>query len=277
MNKFDFKDYVDYESISKSWEYLGDVSDKLYYFKDPIIRNDYLNNDSNCFWLNLSDGIYFFKERGSKEIFFNELLGEKISLFLGLDSVHYELAHIIINNTSKYGLLSKWARKEKKEYFCLSQIIPKEPDYLNKPLEFLNQLERVYKNQPIVNQIRDFLAREYYTMDYDRLIEEIIIEIDYKIVSLGYLSDYENEFLTFKRPLGIPFYYKIDGDDLNFKKHLLKDERLQLSLKKAMSIPLLDLVQELKSLIYVTDYDLQYTKFWQERQTESLKKILSIK
>ncbi|MBE6146698.1 MAG: hypothetical protein E7168_00020 [Firmicutes bacterium] len=206
--------------------------------KNPIEINDSLipfpkrsNEDiiDNGLWFEKNGTLYYFKVPKYDSYFLNELVGEKISSYFEVPTVHYQLAKLEIDNQILYGLISPYSRKQDKHYLTLYQWAVQEGwiprIYSDNFIEFLNQK---FPNEPITHQIKRLLAREFYSQELDRNDDELIVEISDNI-SLAPLVDYE---------------YELDGSEPIQSISLPGIQRINPGLRYERSVILLD--QELK-------------------------------
>lgn len=245
---------------------LGNLKEKLVNINDDLIEEDKKSNDStqSGYWLNLDDSIYYLKVAPFTQGYINELLGEKISLEFGLETVHNQLATGIIKHQGKetkiYGLLSKWARKPDYDYHILKNVIYKNikrklPDSSN--LSILEYIDETYKNQPICGQMRSFITREFFTQETDRLDNELLIATKDKKVELGFLSDYEFEWLETSSRYSLYGMLNLDTSDEQTIQQIQQDQFFQAAFTKALEIDVVYLLEQIQEehKIRLIDYD----------------------
>ncbi len=212
--------------ITENWVDLGNVTDCVYSFEDEIIPSDKINNRT-ILWLKLDGQVYAFKRRLDERLIINELLGEKVSEYFGIDTVHHELATCFLNGKRTFGLISPMARKENASYtFFWKELANKTEICANSNItEILSKTDEVFKGEPICEEIRSLIVRDFFTNEFDRVTSEILIEKGDSI-HLGYLCDYEVEF------------------DLPFEAYTW-DENCVLSLNSELLIPFIQCDSEL--------------------------------
>lgn len=248
---------------------LGHLEDKFINIKSSLIENSKKENNrlKNGYWIMIEDEIYYFKVPGFTQGYINELLGEKISSEFNLETVHYQLAEGIININGKevvvYGLLSKWARKKDYSYQMLKDIIynknskinPKSFDSSN--LSLLNQIDEVYQGQPICEQLRAFVTREFFTQEKDRIESEILLATKNDQTELSFLSDYEYEWLDVRSQYSLFRLLKLDLNNPQVISQVQKDPFFQTSFAKALEINVMHLLEQIKEdhKIRLIDYD----------------------
>lgn len=233
-------------------------------------------------WLQREDGIYYFKSVKNMFLTLNDLLGVKITEYFGLPSVHYEVAKGNYNGQEVFGLLSKYERKEGYYYQNLEDIVYGENSKLNSihnpsNLSILEILDEVYKGQPLSEQLKTLIVRDFVTNETDRKMGEIHIHEINGITSIDKIYDYEVEWNLLGEDTGetsikeedIGLEYKICGL-LNLTEadyeYLRKDPVMQKALVKFMDLEisaLLNMVEtETPMLITSGDYEFysQYAK-----------------
>lgn len=148
-------------------------------------------------WHKLDGKWYFYKGDGCEFHFVNELLGEVISEYFGLDTVHYKVAFLqIAGKEPEYGLVS--------ENFC-------SPDYLyTRTWDYnlgrgdifdLNRITAICNSKEearyLISDMKKFFIRDFYTSQGDRSGNNFLFK-QRKDGSEGKrlapLYDYENSF-----------------------------------------------------------------------------------
>lgn len=266
---------------------LGNLEARLVDIKDNLIDNNKKSNKSlrSGYWINLDNEIYYFKIPHFTQGYINELLGEKISLEFGLDTIHNQLAEGIVKVNGKevkiYGLLSKWARKPDYNYQSLKDIIygtnpqikPNTFDSSN--LSILKSIDQVYKDQPICKQFRGFITRDFFTQETDRVENEILIAKKDNKIELGFLSDYEYEWQNLSSKYQFFKYLKLDLSDQQTISEIKQDPFFQEAFTKALEINVIYLLEQIKEehKIKLIDYDKNYYK----EKEEQIKQLIRSK
>jgi hypothetical protein len=240
---------------------------------DPLISIDKQSNQnviSDGCWVQIENELYYFKVPSTNLDYLKELLGEKVSKYFELSSVHYNLAEATYkkNNTSYhvYGLLSKWARTVSSQYTTLENLINYDcqlKDFPYEDLDLLDIIDSLFPNQPILKEIRFFLVREFISHQIDRQPSEILIETNNDKVNLGYLLDYEREWnsrLTYEYHL--PNYFYFNPENKKVLSKIRNDDFMQEALIKAMNINILKILEEIEEehKIRLINYDKDYFK-----------------
>lgn len=253
---------------------LGQLEDRLVTLKDNLIEKNKRSNNSllSGYWIMLDNELYYFKISPFTQGYINELLGEKISLEFGLETIHNQLASGIIKTNGKeveiYGLLSKWARKSDYSYHLLKYVVnkklllntvqnkgPKSFDSSN--LSILECIDQMYPGQPICEQIRNFITRDFFTQEKDRLESELLIATKDDKTELGFLSDYEYEWLDINDKYFLSGFLFLDLSNQQTICQIQQDPFFQASFTKALEINVMYLLEQIKEeyKIRLIDYD----------------------
>lgn len=248
---------------------LGHLENKLVEIECNLIEENKKSNSSlkSGYWIQLNGGIYYFKVPTFTQGYLNELLGEKISLEFGLESVHYQLAEAIIYingiETKVYGLLSKLAIKPGYSYQKLKNIICDETSKTvsmlldSSNLSILSHIDSIYQGQPICRQMRLLIAREFFTQEVDRIESEILLATKDNQTELGYLTDYEYEWLDIKSQYSLLGLLKLDLADSEIIGTIKQDSFFQEAFIKSLQINVPKLLEQIieKHKIRLISYD----------------------
>jgi len=244
------------KNIAEEWIELGNLEKQRIYFNDKIISEDKREKGniyvSGC-WLERQNQIYYFKTRQKnllRQFILHELLGEKVSEFFGLQTVHYRLASGVIKGKEVIGLLSKWEREETSKYINLQNFLNRNSFQVFKDLEVLDRVREDYGNSPLFLEMIAFFVREYFTNETDRIASEILIEKKEREVHLGYLCDYESEF---ENPNDyntnyVPGLYSLNLRSNDMINKIKKEKKLLLEFEKALTISLKDMLEEIEQI-----------------------------
>lgn len=263
---------------------LGNLKNILIDLKDNIIDKDKRSNNSlqSGYWISLDGEIYYFKIPPFTQSYINELLGEKISLEFGLETVHNQLATGIIKRYGEevkiYGLLSKWARKKDYNYNILKNVLINNRDvnlFDSSNLSILDFIDQIYKNQAICKQIRYFITREFLTQETDRLQSELLIATKGNNTELGFLTDYEFEFMKYSSQYSLSGLLRLDLSESLTLNKIKTDLFFQEAFTKALEIDITYLLDKMteEHKIRLIDYDKNNYK---EHETQ-MKKIIRSK
>lgn len=274
------------KSISKNWRNLGKLEEKQIIFQDKIIpphkrNNRHLKRDG--LWIEEKNQKYYFKTREKdsyRSLIIHELVGEKVSEYFGLDTVHFELSTGTIRGKKVYGLLSKWARKEDKKYYMLGDFLNEQHAWNIDGFNILKAIDTTCKNEPIEKEIRALLAREFFTNEHDRQNSEILVEKGPDSIHLGYLSDYEMEFEenNIESSVRLPYFSEIDLQSMKTREIITKDKLLLLQFKKALAISLKEIITEIEDThkLRITKKEKQSLLDYESRRKEEISSNLKI-
>ena len=230
----------------------------------PPLKRDNYNHRVSGYWLKRENKIYYFKVPIFEHQILKELVGEKITLYFGLPSVHYQLAKLKIEDQTVYGLLSQYTRQKDKEYMLLKDWAVKEGWEQENFLRFLNE---GYGDQPLLEEYKKLLVRELYTQEEDRQDDELIVEIDQGKVRLSPLVDYEEEFILKRKldPVKIPGIQTFDIEDISTLLAVKLDKSFEHYFGQVKKLRINKLFTELKGELnlklhpvdrkYYQDYD----------------------
>lgn len=238
-------------------------------------------------WHKIDGKWYFYKSDGYDFHFANELLGEVISEYFGLDTVHYKVALLkVAGKKPEYGLVS--------ENFCSPNYIYTRTWDYNLSSGNIFELDRLNEicNSPeefnsLLSDMKKFIIRDFYTSQLDRSGNNFLF-MQKKDGSEGKrlapLYDYENSFessspeiyrnqilyLNMKNP-DLPNFFK---KDLEYQENLYKIRDADIN--KFMKI-----VEERHSILIPNDLKEFYRKKDKEKKdiikTNRLVKVLKPK
>ena len=141
-------------------------------------------------WYKIGDDWYFFKEI-SMDWIIHELLGEIISKYFNIDTIHYKL----VKYNNEYGVLSKNFCDSNYKYKTLVDYdLPR----VSKKLEIFDSIKKICKDnieyQNLIDTIKRIIIRDYYVSEYDRCYQNFMFKEDENI-TFAPLYDYERSFI----------------------------------------------------------------------------------
>lgn len=148
-------------------------------------------------WYEIDGSWYYFKAFNNypdpTSNFINELIGEYLSLYLDIPSVHYKIGKA----DDKYGLLSLYFRDKKNRYIDPRNI----GLYANyNDLSNLENIISCCKNEnnfkEVVNELSKMIAIDLYMGQTDRTSNNFVFQKNKDGLHLAPLYDFENSFLT---------------------------------------------------------------------------------
>ncbi len=199
-------------------------------------------------WHKIGDEWYFYKSDDYDFHFINELLGEIISEYFGVDTVHYSVAKLCVSGKEQYGLLSK--------NFCDKKYTYKTVwDYgltRRSNLSILGDIRGICGSDSeyllLLKDLKKFFIRDFYTSQLDRTGANFMFRVGSEGIRLAPLYDYENSFESIS-----PEWYRNQIVDLRLKDEetraiLRSDDDFQELLHSLMRISMKDFLQIVKSL-----------------------------
>ncbi len=191
---------------------------------------------------------WIFKDKGP-EYCLNELLGETISKYFELPTVHPQIAFLNNYSDDSLGVLIKIFFQSDCTYFYIDNFPQVDIQFYHHNLENLNYLSTYYKEtldddipltpeniKELKNSLKKMIVRDYFANQQDRSIENFMFQEKDGYVSLAPLYDHEFSFGNY--PYGNSFFNlalfdpkvrKIIKDDDEFKKLICKGMALNIS------------------------------------------------
>lgn len=224
-------------------------------------------------WHKIDGEWYFYKSDGYDVHFVNELLGEVISEFFGLDTVHYNVAKLSVQGMKdEYGLVSK--------NFCDAKYTYKRVwDYGLPPRNDLSVLENVRsicqseeEYLLLLDDLKKFFIRDFYTSQLDRSGNNFLFKITPNGIRLAPLYDYENSFESIKPQIYRNQIAQIDIEDSEIQSLLKNDLKFQELLHLIMQADMLSFIDEVEDRhkILVSSDDKEYYK----KSDEEIKQLI---
>lgn len=228
-------------------------------------------------WHKIDGEWYFYKSDGYDFHFVNELLGEIISEFFGLDTIHYKVAKLSVEGMEdEYGLVSK--------NFCNIKYTYKRCwDFGFEPRRDLSILKNI-KNichseeeyQLLLNDLKKFFIRDFYTSQLDRSGNNFLFKITPEGIRLAPLYDYENSFESIDQQIYRNQIAEINIANRETQILLKNDIKFQELLHLIMQADMLSFINEVEDRhkVLVPSDDKEYYK---KRDTKIKKLILENK
>lgn len=237
-------------------------------------------------WHKIDGKWYFYKSDGYDFHFVNELLGEVISEYFGLDTVHYQVAKRIVEGKEEYGLVS--------ENFCSTDYLyTRTLDYnleggnihsLDKLIEICKSSEEF---KLLLSDMKKFVIRDFYTSQLDRSGNNFLFK-EKKDRSEGKrlapLYDYENSFESISPEIYRNQILRVNMKDPELPKFFKKDSEYQESLSRIRDVnidKLIKAVEERHNILIPSDMKEYYRKSDKEKKdiikTNRLVKVLKPK
>lgn len=215
-------------------------------------------------WHKIDGEWFFYKSNGSNFHFINELLGEVITNFFGLDTIHYKIAKLNVEgNKGEYGLISK--------NFCeIGNTYKTVWDYgfaPRKDLCVLENIRNICQSEKeyllLLEDLKKFFIRDFYVSQSDRTGNNFLFKITSDGIRLAPLYDYEYSFESIK-----PHIYRNQIAQVNitnsetqslFRKDLKFQELLYLIMRADMQ-SFINEVEDKHKILVPSEYKELYKK-----------------
>ena len=142
---------------------------------------------NGAWFKNDNEEAYYLKRRGFLAIILNELIGEYLSKYMGVDTVEYDLAY---EDDNIVGLFSKNFRKPNVDYIYSQYLTEEEKKFIFRVISrrAKTDIAKDYKKQ-----YTDYLMRNFYANQWDKVFNTLCYR-DNGLVYLSTLFDYESSF-----------------------------------------------------------------------------------
>lgn len=222
-------------------------------------------------WHKIDGKWYFYKSDGYDFHFVNELLGEVISEYFGLDTVHYQVAKRIVGGKEEYGLVS--------ENFCSTDYLyTRTWDYNLESgnIHRLDELIEICKSPEefklLLSDMKKFVIRDFYTSQLDRSGNNFLFK-EKKDKSEGKrlapLYDYENSFESISPEIYSNQILRVNMKDTELPKFFKKDPEYQENLSRirdANMDELMKIVEERHNILIPSDMKDYYRESDKEKK-----------
>ena len=157
-------------------------------------------------WHKIDGKYYYFKPRRDDFDFFNELIGEFISMYFDLDTVHYKIAKLSIQGEKdQYGIISEnfcekeYTYKSLRNYISeIDKLLIYEPIY-----NLLDQIKSICKTDEefelLQDDLKKLIIRHYYNTQRDGGNgQNIMLKKNQNGIRLATLYDYEDAYFNYE-------------------------------------------------------------------------------
>lgn len=228
-------------------------------------------------WHKIDGEWYFYKSDGYDFHFVNELLGEIISEFFGLDTIHYKVAKLSVEGMKdEYGLVSK--------NFCdINYTYKRVWDYGFAPrrdLSILENIRSICQSEEeyllLLEDLKKFFIRDFYASQLDRTGNNFLFKITPEGIRLAPLYDYENSFESIDQQIYRNQIAEINIANRETQSLLKNDIKFQELLHLIMQADMLSFINEVEDRhkVLVPSDNKEYYK---KRDTEIKRLILENK
>lgn len=200
-------------------------------------------------WHKVDDEWYYYKNP-HEDAFYKELLGEVISEYFDLDTVHYKIAKLIVEGKDdSYGIASKNFYDRNMEYTHLN--MPKcGLDYFNKSFEVLDKI-RVLCNSDkefmlLQNDFKKMIIRDFYSFERDRRIANFLFCETPNGLRLAPLYDYGWSYIDSNDFRTLQDYLDFDLNSSEIRDGLRNDAKFQELLNTLMDADISSFIEKVE-------------------------------
>jgi len=262
--KFNTEDVTKFDEIAKSIHEKTGVPQELIYTAPYFF---FIDN-----WHEINGKWYFFKSDGYDFHFINELLGEVISEYFDLETVHYMVAKLCIKDKpEKLGLAS--------ENFCDPDSTYKRCwDFNLDPqnnFSVLGQLRPLCADHSnylaLLKDMKKFFIRDFYASQLDRTGNNFLFKITNGVIRLAPLYDYENSFEATSPEIYRNQIVSFDITNKNTQRLLKNDLKFQELLNKLIDANILEFLAKIEDKHQIiVPYRIKKYYFYYECQIKKL-------
>lgn len=230
-------------------------------------------------WFYINNKWYYYKNflqyQNSDEHFLNELIGEFLATFLGLNTINYQIGCTLnCEKEMEYGLLSENFRQKRKKYIVPTDL------YLEVNCTQLNNLinlkhycksNEMYKK--LLLQLLKMITLDIYMNQQDRTKNNFLFEKEKNGIILAPLYDYEKSLTITSSTTDSPQYSScIFGIDMSNYNELVKYPELQNLLQIITTLDINDILDIISNKYKIKIPILQRKKYTEI--TEKRKKLI---
>ena len=181
--------------------------------RDTGINKDYIyssiNNSYLSHWHKIDDEWFYFKCANDYYHLIRELIGEVISEYYGLDTVHYKLVKLQTKKDEKYGIISK-------NFYENDYNYKRVWDYginLRRGFSVFEELWMMCPNLENYSylsfDLKRLMIRDFYSSEVDRMAYNFLLKVKDSKIRLAPLFDYSLSFDS------VHPYYKSEIGEIN--------------------------------------------------------------
>ena len=212
-------------------------------------------------WFKVDNEWYFYKGYQVSMMLINELLGEKVSEYFDLETIHYRLAKFNYQGNSEIGLASK--------SFCQSGFKYKRAHELHleekEDLSVVETIRKICKNdqeyKTLLLDIKKMFVRDFMCSENDRHEGNFLFKINSTGIRLAPLFDYEDSFIQSNPLCYHNWLGSIDLNSFACIETIQKDPEWQELFEKAMQLNIPAIIEEIKDENQLV-IPLDYTKYY---------------
>ena len=232
------------------------------------VSSSYVNQ-----WIKIGNEWYFYKRRYPFHLI-NELLGEVISQYFDLDTVHYQIAKLCIKGfKEEYVIISKNFCDPNNSYETARNLNMYNSGGLN-VLDNLSSLcESERAHELLVSDLKKMFICDFYTSQKDRGFINFLFIVNKEGIRLAPLYDYELSFESSNPKRYVNKIAEIDMNDIETICRLRYDDEFQRLLHMIIDAKMkifIQMVEDNHHILIPTDYRETYLNHDKE-----MKKIVS--
>lgn len=261
--------FIEFEQHDNSKDYLSLLAKKI--AEETTIPIKGINNNRLKNWHIINGEYYYFKSFNSYFLFFNELLGEVISKYFNLDTIHYEIAKQFDDNETQFGIISKNFCNKEFIYKTLSEYIFENAklNYFEPDLSIIDKIKIICKTEEefllLQKDLKKMIIRHLYNALRDAYGHNIMLKTTPHGIRLAPLYDYEEAYISFDRLH--KYTWDIGELDITNKKTkalFRSDQMFQELLYKLMTADMSNFITEIEDMhkiIVPTEQKEHYIKY----------------
>lgn len=217
---------------------------------------------------------WIFKSKGL-EYALNELIGETISKYFNLSTVHPQIAFLNGYSDDSLGVLIKVFFQDNSTYFYIDNF--SDVSFCRNNLDNLNYLRTYYNetldddinlsadnNEELKKSLKRMIIRDYFANQQDRSIENFMFQENNGYVSLAPLYDHEFSFGDY--PYGSSFF-NLTLYDAKVRRIIKNDDYFKQLIAKGMAINISKFISQVED-----EHHIILDSDEKERVTKTLKR-----
>lgn len=227
-------------------------------------------------WVKIDNEYFYYKGINYIYTFLEELLGEQISKYFDLNTVHYEIAKRTFKNSKLicYGLLSKNFRLKNKRYLEGSDL------HLSKYSNFdlFYHLEEYNENgvyDLLISDLKKMLIRDFYTNQKDRMTDNnFFFQVDNGKIRLSPLHDYEYSFEEVSSKY-TNLFASFDLHDTKVIDFFQKDKEFYFLIQKILLLDMKKILENIEQIyqLEISTYHKNHYIHYDEQVKENILKL----
>lgn len=235
------------------------------------INKEIIEKEEN--WYSYDGDMWFLKRRNKMRFIINELLGEYLSMYMNLPTIHYVL---LVSKGKIIGVASKNFREKGAIYQNAFKLTDSDHEKINKVL-----LSRpTIFNHKYKKQMYNYLIRNYYASQENRM-HNVLCEYKSKRFYLAPLYDYEMSFTSKSGKIFIdPYFLGVDINPYLLRGLFKKDRSMRDSVNRILDLDMecaLKYLEDDNKIIIPEDLKKYYLDYDRSRKELILNNIVHSK